>query len=68
MPYLNSKAACASFLITKKQQGFISNKSWKVIQEDWRRCSCLDDYINLAKAVYIKIAEANGLLNPFRDL
>lgn len=68
MPSFNTKASCAQFLLTKKAQGFISDKSWMLIQEDWRRCSQLDDYINLAKAVYVKIAEANGLLNPFRNM
>ena len=43
MPSLSSKKECANFLLTKRAQGFISDKTWNKILESWRKCSSLEE-------------------------
>lgn len=56
-----SKESAAAFLISKKRQGFISAKTWNEIKKKWQECKSENDYIQLAKAIYIRIAVANGI-------
>ena len=57
-----SKQDCANFLLTKRDQGFISDSTWKKICQFWRDCTSLEEYINLAKRVYVAIAHRNRIL------
>ena len=61
MPSLSSKKECANFLLTKRAQGFISDKTWNKIFESWRKCSSLEEYISLTKAIFKQIALANRI-------
>lgn len=62
MPQLDSKEQCASFLLTKKKQGFISSETWNKIQKQWKECSKPEHYKNLAYRVYKAIALKNNLI------
>lgn len=48
-----SKESAAAFLI--------SAKTWNEIKKKWQECKSENDYIQLAKAIYIRIAVANGI-------
>ena len=56
---LNSIDSCRKFLNTKKTQGFISDKTWLRIKDQWINSSSDEEKINLTKAVYKAIAIAN---------
>lgn len=62
MVRLTTKQDCANFLKTKKAQGFISEPTWKSIQEEWSDCSSLEEHIALTKAVFKQIAFANRII------
>lgn len=48
-----SKKQCADFLLTKRNQGLISDKSWALIQHKWKEeCKSLQDFISLTESVY----------------
>ena len=61
MPNFKTKQECAAFLLTKKNQGFISSPTWNKILESWRKCTSLEEYISLTKAVFKQIALANRI-------
>ena len=56
---LNSIDSCRKFLNTKKTQGFISDKTWLRIKDQWINSSSDEEKINLTKAVYKAIAITN---------
>lgn len=62
MVSFNNKKDCAAFLKTKRQQGFISDKTWDKILTIWNKCSSDEEYKNLASGVYKNIALANGII------
>lgn len=47
---------CANYLTQKRNQGIISDSTWKSILKAWSNCQSLEDCQLLAEAVYKEIA------------
>lgn len=57
-----SKKQCADFLLTKRNQGLISDKTWSLIQHRWKEeCKSLQDFISLSESVYKALSISLGI-------